>query len=140
MYFCLCGKKESKAELVQLLNEHRQALAASCEAYDGGHEWEAARLATTTFTLVHDRGAIRSLLTQLGLKASLRFVSSGRVVSVPGMVVASTPPLLMMRFLPGHGPKCMPRLGEAHSSGLMEIQRLLRCSYLRPGCTKELKS
>lgn len=87
--------KRPRAELIQLLSEQRQALAASCEGYDKGHEWEGPRLATTIFTLVHDGGAIASLLTQLGLRASLRFVSTGQHQPPPNMRVSvSSPPLI----------------------------------------------
>src|SRR5437762_898155 len=39
--------KRPTAELVRLLKEQRHALAASCENYDKGNEWEAQRLATS---------------------------------------------------------------------------------------------
>jgi hypothetical protein len=108
---CICcdvGAKRPRAELIQLLTEQRQALAASCEGYDRGSEWEAARLATTIYTLVHDGGSITSLLTQLGLRSSLRFVSTGRYEPPPNMQVSSTSPPLVgfrgdaggMKFVP----------------------------------------
>jgi hypothetical protein len=59
------------------LTEQRHALKASCDSYDSGNEWEAARLATTIFTLLHDGGSIKSVLTRLGLKTGLRFISTG---------------------------------------------------------------
>ena len=102
------GTKRPRAELVQLLAEQREAFAASCEGYDKGNEWEAARLATSILTLVHDGGTITSLLTQLGLRASLRFVSTGRSRSPPGMKVSFASPALLgfrggpsgMKFVP----------------------------------------
>lgn len=101
--------KRPRGELIQLLSEQRQALAASCEGYDKGNEWEAARLATAVFTLVHDGGSIVSLLTQLGLRSGLRFVSTGRYPSPPNMEVAfSSPPLT--GFMGGlGGMRCVPR-------------------------------
>jgi hypothetical protein len=89
------GTKRSRAELIQLLAEQRLALAASCESYDKGNDWEAARLATTIFTLVHDGGSINSVLTQLGVRGSLRFFSSGTEVN-PKTLTASAP-LVMFR-------------------------------------------
>ena len=90
-----------RSELIRLLAEQRAALAASCEGYDKGNEWEAARLATSVFTLVHDGGDIQSLLTRLGLRAGLRFVSTGRYQPPPGMQVSfATPALLGMRAGP----------------------------------------
>lgn len=95
--------KRTRAELVALLADQRSALAASCEGYDKGNEWEAARLATTIYTVVHDStdSSITSILTQLGQRAQLRFVSSGRAEPRPGVV--SSPPLLNMTWLPGKG-------------------------------------
>ena len=119
--YCNVGAKRPRAELIQLLAEHRQALAASCASYDSGNEWEAARLATTIFTLVHDGGSITSLLSQLGLRASLRFVSSGRDVS-DKYTVLSTTPLVIFETNMGRGARCIPRLDRPHSGGLLNLQ------------------
>jgi hypothetical protein len=82
-------KQRPRAELIQALTEQRAALASSCEGFDSGKEWEAARLATTIFTLVHDGGSIVSLLSQLGIRGSLRFVSSGMLI--PGNLLNEHP-------------------------------------------------
>lgn len=58
-------QKRPREELIGLLKGQRGALAASCKGFDAGEEWEAERLATTIFTLVHDGGPIFSLLGQL---------------------------------------------------------------------------
>jgi hypothetical protein len=59
-----------------------RALEASCKAYDAGDEWEALRLATTVHIMVHDGGKnSRSLLTQMGVKSSMRFLASGQPAS-----------------------------------------------------------
>jgi hypothetical protein len=81
-------------------------LEASCEGFDKGNQWEANRLATTIYTLLHDGGSITSLLTQLGARSGLRFMSSGRVVDhKPNeqgeILAASTPPLVMIKMSPG---------------------------------------
>jgi hypothetical protein len=68
----------------------------------------AARLATIVHTMVHDGGRTRSPLTQLGLRASLRFVSSGRIGRMPGVVVIS-PPLLWFQMDTQTGPRFLPR-------------------------------
>ena len=65
-------------------------MATSCASYDNGNEWEAARLATTIFTLLHDGGSIASILTLLGLRGGLRFISSG-LEFVPGNLATYTP-------------------------------------------------
>src|SRR5262245_34753110 len=102
--------KRARSELIILIEEQRQALAASCQNFDRGNEWEAARLATCVFTLVHDGGPITSLLTQLGLRAPLRFVSTGRIKNERGLV-ASTPPLLQINLSSETGVKFRPRFG-----------------------------
>jgi hypothetical protein len=106
------GAKRPRAEFVQLLAEQRQALVASSENYDKGNEWEAARLAATVFNLVHDGGGIRSLLTQLGLRASLRFVSTGRIEPDPtGRRLSLSPPLIGFRG-GSSGMRAVPHLGS----------------------------
>jgi hypothetical protein len=116
------GAKRSRGELIRLLEEQRQALAASCENYDRGNHWEAARLATIVHTLVHDGGAITSLLTQLGLRASLRFVSSNRIRHNPNRLVSS-PPLVTMQISSDTGAKFVPRLADQNGAeGRLELQ------------------
>jgi hypothetical protein len=57
-----------------------KAIQASCKAYDAGETWEAMRIATAVHTLVHDHGKnYISVLSRLGIRSSLRFLSSGRV-------------------------------------------------------------
>lgn len=107
------GAKRPRNELVALLTEQRAALAASCESFDKGNEWEAARIATTIFNLVHDGGSITSLLTHLGLRAGLRFLSSNRVIPRPG--VFGTPPLVGMQWQAGVT-KFVPRFMASASS------------------------
>lgn len=64
-------------ELNQALKIQRSALAASAKAYDAGETWEALRLATSVWILVHDSGRNnRSILGALGLKKKLQFLST----------------------------------------------------------------
>lgn len=83
--------------MIKLLADQQAALSASCSGFDKGDDWEAPRLANVVFTLVHDGGQIVSLLTQLGLRASLRFISSGRLDENPN-IISSSPPLVMATF------------------------------------------
>lgn len=54
------------------------ALNASCAGYDSGSQWEASRLATTAYLLVHDGGRKKlSLVTRLGMKEAVTFLASG---------------------------------------------------------------
>jgi hypothetical protein len=74
----------SRAELLHMLKQQREALIASCKSYDEGNRWEALRIATAVYIIVHDgRGRSKSILTQLGLRGSLRFVGSG-IPCIPG--------------------------------------------------------
>lgn len=70
--------KKTQSDLIRELSEQVAALRASSKGYEEGHLWEAKRLATTSYILVHDsiQGRSKSLLTQLGLRASLRIKSS----------------------------------------------------------------
>jgi hypothetical protein len=116
--------KRPRSDLIQLLSEQRQALAASCAGYDNGSEWEAARLATTVYTLVHDGGSILSILTQLGLRAALRFVSTGRPQVPPNMKLSfSSPPLTGFRA-DSAGMRCVPQftIGNKAPTTLVQFE------------------
>jgi hypothetical protein len=61
------------------LDFQRRAIESSCKAFDQGERWEALRLATATHTIVHDGGKKNvSILTQLDVRGSLRFIASNR--------------------------------------------------------------
>jgi hypothetical protein len=99
-----------RAELIDLLKQHRQALAASCASYDNGNEWEASRLATTVFTLVHDGGSIISLLTRLGLRSGLKFISTSYEINRKNLMADT--PLIMVKITTGESAKYLPTLGD----------------------------
>jgi hypothetical protein len=84
-------------------------LDASCASYDSGHKWEAARLANAVFTLVHDGGSIVSLLTRLGLRASLKFISSSHEINRKNLL-ADTP--LVMVKVSNAAAEYLPTLGD----------------------------
>ena len=70
--------KRPREEVIASLRDQLKWLDVSCSAYDQGDKSEAARLATIVETVVHDGGKkVRSILTQLGIRGSLRFVTSG---------------------------------------------------------------
>lgn len=76
---------KTNVELQQELYEQVAALRASSENYDAGARWEAKRLATTTYILLNDGGRNnKALLTQLGLKESLRFISTVKPATADG--------------------------------------------------------
>jgi hypothetical protein len=69
----------TRDELVEALAEQRGAIRASGASFDEGELWEAKRLAAAVYVLVHDgKGRTKSLLTQLGVRASLRFLSTAK--------------------------------------------------------------
>ena len=69
----------SQRNLYHDLLEQRAFLDASCQGFDGGLQIEAKRLAVTIRVLVHDTANSHSLLEQLGIKNSLKWISSGEV-------------------------------------------------------------
>jgi hypothetical protein len=107
----MAGQNRSREELVNLFKGQMKALEASSKSFDAGEEWEAERLATTVFNLVFDGKPLVSLLTQLGVKDSLKFMSSGRMpTGLPPPTIA-TPSLLSMR-LDQTGSRFLPKLGD----------------------------
>lgn len=84
----------SEGELLVKLSIQRRALTSSCEAYDRGDTWEAERLAVTAYVLLHDGGPrTRSLLGQLGMKSSLKYISSSRGFRMEFAIPLSPSPL-----------------------------------------------
>lgn len=61
------------------LEEQIAFLTSSSNAYDQGMHIEAKRLAVTMRVLLHDTGASRSLLGQIGVKDRLRWTCAGSV-------------------------------------------------------------
>ena len=93
----------SRPEIERALETQLLAIAASCESFDRGNRWEALRIATAICVVVHDGGRRgRSLLTQLGMKKALRFVSSGRKPN-PHNLLAETPLVLTRLYSSGRG-------------------------------------
>lgn len=70
---------EDKRELFEHLEDQMSFLLASTRLYKAGNIAEAKRLASTIRVLVHDTGASRSLLGQMGVKNELLWISSGSV-------------------------------------------------------------
>jgi hypothetical protein len=103
-------RTRSSPELLALLAEQVTWLARSGAAYDSGLEDEAKRLTVPIRVLVHDTGKSSSLLSQLGLKSSIRFIDSAAPIR-PGNL-ATTLGLVMMRVNTVKGGAYMPRLGD----------------------------
>ena len=101
----------SREEIERALEIQRQALISSAEAYDRGDTWEALRLATTVYVIVHDGGKkYRSILTELGVRGSLRFVSTAFKYA-PNNILRETH-LLTTRVYSDGTAEYRPLLGE----------------------------
>lgn len=98
--------RKTREEIAQTLRDQISALEASAAGYDAGNKWESTRIATTVHTIVHDGGKNnKSLLTQLGMRPSLRFVSSGNDL-MPGNIARETPLVRMqLRTFPDKPPE-----------------------------------
>jgi hypothetical protein len=107
----MAGQKRSREELANLFKGQKKALEASSKNFDDGEEWEAERLATTVFNLVFDGKPLISLLTQLGVKDSLKFMSTSRMPTGLPLPTVATPSLLMTRH-DKTGSRFLPKLGD----------------------------
>jgi hypothetical protein len=66
----------TRRELKELLGEHLDWLRASGERFDAGHVSESKRIAVAIRALVHDTSASTSLLTQLGMRNQMTWLSA----------------------------------------------------------------
>jgi hypothetical protein len=83
-------------DLGEALDEQICALVASSRSFDEGEQWEAKRLATVAYTLLHDGGRnSRSLLGQIG-KKDILFTSTCRGIDDTNLLAEE--PLTMMRM------------------------------------------
>ncbi|MEC6440992.1 hypothetical protein [Acinetobacter baumannii] len=74
---------QSREELKKHLREQLVFLKSSNKSFDEGIHAEAKRLATTIRVLVHDTIKSESLLKQLGIKNSIKFINTAKEV-IPG--------------------------------------------------------
>ena len=111
--------KRSRAELLELLDENEQFLARSAEAFDGGYEAEAKRLAVVLRVLLHDTAQSHSLLQQLRVKDRLTYLDSADPINPNNLL--PTPGLVMLRMTAeAHGAtgQYVAPLGMARPSGV----------------------
>ncbi len=84
---------------------------ASAIAYDAGERWEAARIAASIHTIVHDMAKRKpSVLSRLGVKSTMKFLASGPPINPRNLV--SSAPLTIMRINSGVGAEPLPRLSN----------------------------
>lgn len=82
--------RRTKEELIESLNEHINFIKKSAKDYDEGDKSEAKRLANSIDILVHDRGATKSILTNLNLLNKLKFCSL-KHITAPGNLFSEAP-------------------------------------------------
>lgn len=70
--------------LVHLLREQVDFLEDSGDAFDRGKEHEAKRISAHVRVLLHDTRTTTSLLQQMGVKDSIRFLDTAREAPPPG--------------------------------------------------------
>src|SRR5262249_55095782 len=81
----------TRGQLVSALNNQLKAIKASSAAFDEGEAWEATRLAVAVYVILYDgKGRTVSLLSQLGIKEKIPFVSTS-VPANPNGLVAEMP-------------------------------------------------
>ena len=95
--------KRTRQDLIEALQCQVTFLQRSAAAYDAGDQLEAIRLATVAYVILHDGGKRnQSILTQLGVRGSLRFVVKGRPVNPQNLVTDM--PLVGLQFQGGENP------------------------------------
>jgi hypothetical protein len=106
---------KTQADLSKELDEQLNALRTSCVNYDQGQLWEAKRLATIAYILLHDsvKGKSRSLLTQLNIRSGLKIPTSIRE-SIPDRTRLSwnSRAGLITVHVSGEGAAFSPKLGR----------------------------
>lgn len=87
--------ERSQQELARDFRDTFLRLVRAGEAFDEGHEYEAASIAALIYVLVHEGGKRSpSLLTMLGRKTSLKFVDSAAPLN-PRNLLTETPLVMM---------------------------------------------
>lgn len=92
---CVASRPRDKAELLARLNEQLEFLDDSAQRFDDGKEAEYARLAVIVRVLVHDTKSSKSLLAQLGVKHSLKYINTGPATDTRNLLSQQTLVLLI---------------------------------------------
>jgi hypothetical protein len=101
----------TREELIAELETQLDFLRSSGAGFDAGNLMEAKRLATTVCVLVEDgRRNTRSVLTQLGTRHTLQFMSTARPLDPRNMLSES--PLVIVRLGEGGG-RYLPRFDNS---------------------------
>lgn len=124
--------RRSQEDLEQALAQQVRFLETSCNAFDAGDEMESLRIATTLRVLLHDTRVSQSLLTQLGIKSTVKFVDSASPIDpVKTGKVYKGRDILSISGMPGffavsptiNGMKLIAPKNEApHAKGLINFE------------------
>ncbi|WP_234853388.1 hypothetical protein [Paracoccus everestensis] len=109
----------TEEELKAALDEHIGFLQSSCEAFDKGVLAEGKRIANSIYTLIWDYKRTKSILSQIGAKENMLFLSSGDKLDKDEILAQkagsyASPRLLMFGFNE-RGITWEPRLGAVPS-------------------------
>lgn len=64
--------KRTKKDLIEKFNQQKKFLKQACQLYDNGDSDNAILIAGHLRNILYDKRSSKSVLTQLGIKASLR--------------------------------------------------------------------
>ena len=88
--------KLGREDLLELFREQLEFLEWSAESFDSGFEGEAKRMATAIRVLVHDTRVSHSVLTQLEVKSSIKYLDTAEPINPKNL--ATTPGLVIFRM------------------------------------------
>lgn len=81
--------KRTPSQIQEAFEIQKAALRASAENFDSGATWEALRLATAVYVLVHDGGKNSvSILSHLNKKVGLKFLCSSSPISDQNLIAS----------------------------------------------------
>lgn len=95
--------KRTASDLINSLKEQHGFLKKSCELYDDGSENEAKRIALCLRILLHDTKKSQSILEQLSIKQTTKFLDTAHTYNENNLMSSSC--LTGMRFI-SNGENC----------------------------------
>lgn len=123
----MASRPRDKAELLARLNEQLGFMDDSAQLFDDGKEAEYARLAVIVRVLVHDTKSSKSLLAQLGVKHSLKYLNTGPATDARNLLSQQT-----LVFLIGGGKPNTKAFEAPFGQGARESGTNLATPGIRP--------
>lgn len=130
--------QRSEGELLEGLHEQFLAIGASSRSYDVGHLWEAKRLATAVYTIIHDGGQTRSILTQLGVRKTIEFLSCADPPDEPGRQTIGLARSMLAVAETSTGPIYVPVLQNSFSKRYLRLKKWWAESLFRNRRNQEI--